>query len=76
MVSKDFDPEVEVDVAIKTREMEDAIAAFMETNFDGYLRLGDTDLVGLCVLCQDDHSDESGSGPSCPPGDGTSPAHE
>lgn len=76
MVSKDFDPEVEVDVAIKTREMEDAIAAFMETNFDGYLRLGDTDLVGLRDLCQDARIDGSGPGPSSPPGDGNAPAHK
>lgn len=58
MVSGEFDPEVEVDVSTKTREMEDAIAAFTETNFAGYLHLGDIDLAGLYVLCEDDPCSE------------------
>lgn len=75
MAARKFDPKVEVDVATNTREMEDAIATFTEIDFVGYLRLGDIDLAGLRVLCQNAKSDESGPGPSYPPGDGTAPAH-
>lgn len=75
MAAGKFDPEVEVDVATMTREMEDVIAVFTKTNFAGYLRLGDIDLAGLCALCQDAQSDESGPGPSSPPSDDTALAH-
>ena len=56
MVVGEFYPEVEVDVATETREMEDAIAAFSKTDFAGSLQLEDTYLVGLCVLCHDAQS--------------------
>ena len=76
VVARKFDPKVEVDVATKTREMEDAIATFTDTDFVGYLHLGDIDLAGLCVLCQNTQSDESGPCPSSPSGDGAAPTHE
>lgn len=75
VVAGEFDQEVEVDVATKMREKEYAIIAFMETYFDNYVRLGDTDLAGLCDVFQDAQSDGSGPGPSSLPGDGNGPVH-
>ena len=68
VIAGNFDPRVEVNVATKTREMEDTIATFMETDFASYLRLGDIDLVGLHALYEDAQSDELVPGPSPLPG--------
>ena len=76
MVVREFNPEMEVNVAAKTHEIEDAMVAFTETDFVGYLLLGNMELAGLHVLCQDAQNDESGHVLSSPPGDGTPLAHD
>ena len=63
-------------MATKTREMEDVIAAFTETDFASHLWLNDIDLAKLDDHCQDAQSDGLGPGPSSPPDNGNSHAHK
>ena len=72
----ELNPEVEVDMATKTQEMEDGMTAFTETNFIGYLRLGNLYMAGLRDLCQDAQRDGSGPNPSSSPSDGNTPTHK
>ena len=50
---EEVDPKSEENVVARTREMEDVLVTFMETDFVGYLYLGALDVVGLRNLFQE-----------------------
>lgn len=76
MIAGEFSLEVKVDVVTKVHEMEDALVAFTKTDYVGYLRLGDLDIVGLRDPCQDAQGDGSSPGLISSLGDGNTLAHK